>query len=197
MKTLSFVSLSFAVLATACIDTEKRLDEFYDRSEPLRITVESGECVERLDISGEYLLAVATVVNPSAPILFSADFAIDTTSDPWGLTVTMQPISYTDRSDVGAAFTASGTVNGDGTFSLDFGEITVLGAANPVVPGVDAVATLLMDGCTNSLTFSCGNIGGAIIAPAQLPLTGSTYGAVAVDGDLATAEVVSACPVAE
>jgi len=109
----------------------------------------------------------------------------------------MQPISYTDRSDVGAAFTASGTIASDGTFSLDFGEITVLGAANPVVPGVDAVATLLMDGCTNSLTFSCGNIGGGIIEPAQLPLTGSTYGAVALDDDLATAEVISACPVAE
>lgn len=197
MNTLSLVSLSLAALTTACIDTQNRLDEFYDRSEPLRITVETGECVERLDMSGDYLLAVATVVNPSAPILFAADFAVDTSVEPWGLTVTMQPISYTDRSDVGAAFTASGTIASDGTFSLDFGEITVLGAANPVVPGVDAVATLLMDGCTNSLTFSCGNIGGGIIAPAQLPLTGSTYGAVALDDDLATAEVVSACPVAE
>ncbi len=199
MKTfsLSFATASVLLFPLGCVDTVGRLDEFYDRSEPLRITVETGECVERLDISGEYLLAIATVVNPSAPILFNADFDIDTSADPWGLTLTLQPVSYTDRSDVGEPIVATGTIASDGTFSLDYGEITILGAANPVVPGVDAVAELLLDGCTNSVALSCGNIGGNIIEPAQLPLTGSTYGAIAVDGDFATIAPVSACPATE
>jgi hypothetical protein len=197
MKTITFLSPLPLLIAVGCVDPAGRLEEFYDRSEPLRVTVQTGECVERLDISGDYLLAIATVVNPSAPILFAADFDIDTASEPWGLTLTLQPVSYTDRSNVGTALVAEGTIASDGTFSLDYGEITILGAANPVVPGVDAVAALLLDGCTNSLALSCGNIGGSIIAPAQLPLTGSTYGAVAVDGDFATVAPISACPVAE
>lgn len=160
-------------------------------------TVDPDACAGRLDISGDYLLAVATVMNPSAPLLFFADFAIDTSAEPWGLTVTMQPISHGDRSDVGTAFEATGTIAGDGVFSLDFGEVTIPGAANPVIPGVDVVAALLMGGCTNSLTFNCGNIAGSITTPAQLPLTGSTYGAVALNDDLATADIVSACPVVE
>lgn len=197
MKTFSLLSLSLALLTTACIDTQSRLDEFYDRSEPLRITVEPVQCDGRFDISGDFLLSIATVVNPSLPLLFAATFDVDTTGDDWDVTLTMQPLSYTDRSDVGEPLVASGAIASDGTFSLYFGEIAILGAANPVVPGVDVAAELLLAGCTRSLTLSCGNIGGNIIDPAAIPLAGSTYGAIALDDDLATAEVISACPVAE
>ncbi|HRE89378.1 MAG TPA: hypothetical protein PK095_09580 [Myxococcota bacterium] len=197
MKKHTLVSLSFAGLASACIDTQQRLDDFYDRSEPLRITVEPVDCGERHDISGELLLSIATVVNPSLPLMFAATFEVDTSAEPWDVTLSMQPLSFTDRSAVGEPLLASGTIANDGRFNLYFGEISILGAANPVVPGVDVKAELLLAGCTRSASLTCGNIGGNIIDPAAIPLAGSTYGAVAVDGDLATAEVVSACPVAE
>lgn len=196
MKTRFQRLLAITALLSAggCVDPAKRLDEFYERSEPFRIVVQPGECSGRFDMSGSYLFALATVVNPAAPILFEADYDIDTGAEPWALTLTLQPLSFTDRSEVGPALIASGTIAEGGTFEVDFGEVTILGAANPVVPGVDATATLLVQGCTNSASFSCGAIDGAIISPAQLPLTGSTYGAVAVDDDLATKEPVSACP---
>jgi len=183
------------VLCSACVDPAGRLDEFYENSEPFRIVVTSGECIERIDISGDYFLALATVVNPSAPILFAATFDIDPSVEPWAVTVTMKPLAIEGRTEVGEALVASGTIKEDGTFELDFGSVTILGSANPVVPGVDATATLLLSGCTNSAAFSCGNIDGAITSPADLPLTGSTYAAFVVDGDeILTAVPVSACP---
>lgn len=193
MRILTLAALLFG----GCIDTQARLDEFYDRSDPYRIEVQTGECVGRNDLSGTWLLALATVVNPAAPILFQADFDIDTGVEPWALTLTLQPLAVEGRAATGEPFVASGTIDSDGTFDLDFGPIVVLGAANPVVPGVDAAATLLLSGCTNSAALSCGNIDGAITSPASLPLTGSTYGAVPVDGDIATKEPVSACPAPE
>jgi hypothetical protein len=188
------VPLVLLLGSAACVDPAARLDDFYEESEPFRIAVVSGECNERVDLSGDFLFSLATTVNPSAPILFQATFDIDTAVDPWALTLTLQPLAVDGRAPVGEALVASGTVAAEGTFEVDFGEITIDGAANAIIADVEASAILIISGCTNAAAFSCGNVDGAITSPAQLPLAGSTYGAVAVEGDIATLEPVSACP---
>jgi hypothetical protein len=195
MKTLLKRALVAAVVIAGCVDPAARLDEFYANSEPLRVKVVVGPCAGQNDISGEFLLAIATVIRPPAPILLAATFTIDSSASPWTIEIAMTPLAVEGRAPVGNALVASGTVAADGTFDLDFGEIHVPGAANPIIPGVDATATLLLSGCTNGTGFSCGTIDGAITSPAELPLTGSTYAAIAVEGDeLQTAEPVAACP---
>lgn len=86
------------------------------------------------------------------------------------------------------------TGSGSPCAEVDLGEVTIFGGTNPPVPAFRTTTTQSEQGYTVSASFSCGAIDGAIISPAQLPLTGSTYGAVAVDADLATKEPVSACP---
>ncbi len=194
MKTFIQTALiAMATLTATCVDPAARLDEFYENSEPLRVEVVVGPCAGQVDISGEFLLAVATVVRPPNPILFGATFTIDSAS--WTIEVSMRSLSNEGREPVGDTFVATSPVAADGTFTLDFGEITVPGAANPIIPDVDATATLILAGCTNGIGFSCGTADGQIISPASLPLTGSTYAAIAVDAEeLPTAEPVAACP---
>lgn len=182
-----------ALGTTTCVDPAGRLDDFFEASEPFRLSVVIGPCQGRIDISGEMLLAIATVIRPTSPILFSATFDIDKTVEPWTIDVTMTPLAVEDRALVGEALHATSTVDADGTFDLDFGPVTIGAAANPIIPA-DVKAGLTMAGCTNGIGFSCGTIDGGITSPVALPLLGSTYGAVGVDGDLATAEPVAQCP---
>jgi hypothetical protein len=187
--------LALALVATACVDPGARLDEFYDNTEPFRLKVVAGPCQGRNDISGDFLMAVATVIRPTSPILFDATYVIDTGVEPWGIELSMTPLAVEGRAPVGDPIVASATVSAEGTFDLDFGSITVKGAANPILPGVDATANLRLSGCTNGFGFSCGTADGEITSPANLPLTGSTFGASAVDeGELSTIEPVALCP---
>lgn len=186
--------LATTALGAGCVDPDGKLDEFLERSEPFRAQVATGACEGRVDASGDYLLAIATVVLPTAPVLFDATVTVDTTVDPWAITVAMQPLAVDGRANVGDVLTATGTVDADGRFDLDFGEITIPGAANAILVGTDAVATLTLAGCTNTAEFTCGTADGAISSPASIPLAGSTYGAIAVDGDLTTADPVALCP---
>lgn len=187
-------ALALALTSSACVDPAGRLDDFFEASEPFRLSVVIGPCQGRSDISGEFLLAISTVIRPPNPILFSATFAIDKGAEPWTIDVTMTPLAVEGRAPVGEALHATSTVSAEGTFDLDFGDVFIPGAANSIILGVDATAKLTMSGCTNGFGFSCGTVDGGIVSPATLPLVGSTYGAVGVDGDLATVEPVGKCP---
>lgn len=183
-----------ALTTSACVDPAGRLDDFFEASEPFRLSVVIGPCQGRVDITGDFLLSIATVIKPISPILFDATFVIDKGAEPWTIDVTMTALAVEGRAPVGDPLRATSTVDADGTFDLDFGEVTIGGAANAILPGVDAIATLTLSGCTNGIGFSCGTVDGGIVSPATLPLIGSTYGAVGVDGDLATAEPMAQCP---
>ena len=132
---LACLALAVAAPGPACVDPAGKLDEFYEASEPFRLTVVTAPCSERVDISGEYLLSIAAVVKPAAPILFAATVTVDDTVEPWGINIAMTPLAVADRGLVGDPLEASGTVNEDGTFSVDFGSVAVLGAANAIIPG--------------------------------------------------------------
>lgn len=183
-----------AVTTCACVDPAGRMDDFLEASDPFRLSVVIGPCQGRVDVSGQFLLAISTVVKPISPILFDASVAIDKTVEPWTIDVAMSALAVEGRAPVGDALRASSTVDTDGTFDLDFGEVKIVGAANAILPGVDATATLTLSGCTNGIGFSCGTVDGGITSPVTLPLLGSTYGAVGLDGDLATAEPMAQCP---
>jgi len=191
---LTCLALAIALPGASCVDPAGKLDDFYEASDPFRLTVVTAPCSERVNISGEYLLSISAVVKPAAPILLAATITVDDTVEPWTINVAMTPLAVADRGLVGDPLEASGTINEDGTFSVDFGSVAVLGVANAILPGVNVQADLMMAGCTNGEGFSCGTVDGAITAPASLPLVGSTYGAVGVTDDLLTVGVIAACP---
>ncbi|MFO0749950.1 MAG: hypothetical protein U1F43_30420 [Myxococcota bacterium] len=188
---------AFAVLATssACFDTQDEFDKFLSRSEPFRSEPVAGECFGRVDLSGRYLFGAAVALDPSKPIRFDSTFTVDSSSDPWQLTVTLHSLTVTEGTPVGETFQATSPVASDGTFALDFGTIVVPGAADPLVPA-DVTTTLVVKGCTSTPVFACGNLEGDISKPVQQTLTGSTWALVTAPAgtEPGTLPVVAACP---
>lgn len=181
-----------AVLA-ACPDTGARLDEFNERSEPYRVEAVAGECTGVADLTGDYMLAILTTVDPS-PILMFAGAEVDTGANT--ITISMTPLTTDDRTLVGDTFTATSDLDDVGAFVLDFGEITVPGEANPIIPGVPATAEITLVGCTSTVDSTCGAVEGRVTSPAEVPLDGSSFGVVPVapEEDLTEVEAVLGCP---
>jgi len=190
------VSLALAALGGACYDTHEELDDFIERTEPLRVPPEAGECFGPVDLTGRYLMGVAVTLGPDKPIKLDAQYTVDTTTSPWTLSVTATLLAVADGAPVGDPIEATSPIESDGSFTLDFGSVFVPAAANSIVAGLDVTATLVLEGCTSTETFACGIANGAITAPVQQPIDGSTWGLVAApDGtEPKTLTVVGACP---
>ncbi len=187
--------------AQACVDPEGRYDDFIERSAGMRGqdagTPQTGE---RFDFSGSYLLALSTTLAPGQPILFSCDVSV--ASDLETLDLTIQPLTTDDaaapREPVGDSLDVSAIPYAeDGSFSVDFGQVTVPGDANPI-SGSDIVADVMITATAFPMNaelpdYFCGEATGSVSVPLMLDLAGSSLGAVETS-DLAGAEPLSACP---
>lgn len=193
---LLVVTLLVAPGAAGCFDTHAELDDFLERTEPLRKAPEPGECFGPVDLSGRYLMGVAVTLGPDKPIRLDATFTVDTSATPWVLSVTARTLAVADGTPVGPELAATSPVADDGTFSLDFGTVEVVAAANTIVADLAVTATLVLSGCTSTETFACGIANGALTAPVQQPIDGSTWALVPVPdgGDPGALAVVAICP---
>lgn len=195
------VLLLLPLLAAGCVDPHARYDEFLARSAGMR-GQDSGMVTpsDRLDFSGRYLAALATTLAPGQPILFSCEAAVS--EDLATVELSFQPLS-TDgdpmpREPVGEAFGASAVPYGeDGSFSVELGELTIPGRANPI-SGSDIVATVTIAATAYAMTpdlpmHFCGGVSGMVSVPLALDLAGSTIGGVQAS-DLTGATPLAACP---
>jgi hypothetical protein len=183
---LWLLGLCTSVSVSACPDPTQRLADWRERSEPLRKAPEAGECAGIADITGTYLMGAAVIVNPGAPLRFKLELDVDTGAGT--IDGTLQPIAVPPNNGetapgtlVGEVYSASATIDAvGGTFSLDFGAVTVPLEANALLPTI-ATANLKLTGCTGSPQGSCGLIEGEITAPAEIPLAGSTWAIIEFD----------------
>jgi hypothetical protein len=189
---------------SGCLDTEGRYQDFLDRTEAQRASEDSGVASsERVDFSGDYLLALSTVVAPDAPILFAT--RVQVAEDLTQIDLELQPLTTDDaapaREPVGASIVANGVPYAeDGTFEADLGTVQVAGAANPIT-GSDITANVRIVGVAQptdggGVYFFCGDAFGMVTVPLSLDLAGSSFGAVATT-DPANAEPLLSCPAAQ
>jgi hypothetical protein len=137
------------------------------------------------------LIALAASIDSSQPLLFVGWPDVSDDAVP-RLRLRIQALTAdAERMPVGEAFEAQADWAAEGV-TLDFGRITIDGAADPIIPGAPIEADV-------RLTFQgteppCGIIEGNIIQPAAVPLDG-TWGSVAVDaGAYAGVELITRCP---
>jgi hypothetical protein len=187
--------------AEACVDPKGRYEDFIDRTADMRGR-DAGMTAtgERFDFSGRYLLALSTTLAPGQPILFACDISV--ASDLETLDLSIQPLTTDDsampREPVGDTLDVTGIAYAeDGTFSADFGEVTVPGEANPI-SGSDIVATVAITATAFPMDADlpnhfCGEATGMATVPLALDLAGSTFGAVETD-DLASTDPLTSCP---
>ena len=152
------------------------------------------------DISGTYLLAVAASISPTTPLQFIATVAYNPALQVMG--IELQALSLdigqvtTPREPVGApAYLQDIPVGIGGGFTLDLVGFEIVGAANPIT-GSDIRGDLTLSGTIFTPNLWCGTASGAITAPANIDLTGSTFAAVritATDPASLPTEVQAAC----
>lgn len=140
-----------------------------------------------LDIDGVYLVAVSTVVEPSLPLQFLAD--VDAELDLEGngtITIEFQPLSLDPmsttepREEVGDSLTIDSDVAAY-AFEMPFGVIEVTGEANPIT-GSPIESDITLSANIVSVDNWCGTADGEVLSPLQLPLAGSTFGAMRLAG---------------
>lgn len=160
----------------------------------------------RADVQGPFLLSVGPTFFPELPAVFLAQAS---TSGP-KLTLALQAVDQNallgtgELVPVGDPFVGTGTVNGKGRFSIDFGDPTIPFAAYPLGTSGDGGAGITfllrgfrLDGVTTSGDTLCGNVSGDVVVQGEgiippntrLLFEGSTFGA-------SRDQIVTACAAA-
>ncbi|NVB36673.1 hypothetical protein G6O69_02440 [Pseudenhygromyxa sp. WMMC2535] len=195
--------LALALLTTGCPDPEARFNEFLDATEDDRIKDEggtedggeddSGDSGEEglTDMSGTYLFALVTTLDPETPLQFVTTIDMVVADDGQSATAdfSFQPLSL----DVGAKtepreFVGDPLVytdvsfDADGNYELDMGNVQVSGEANPIT-GSDIEATLQVIGEIVHARAFCGELTGEVTSPLTYDLAGSTFAAIMLDDD--------------
>lgn len=187
----SLLGLSLLVpLLAGCPDSEAKFEEFLDNTKDDRDFMPPPPpdvMPAEADISGDFLLAVSTVISPDLPLQFVATNTL--TTDEMGntlLAACLQPLSLMQgkvnvpREPIGDPLCYTDIPIVDGKFDIDAGLVKVTGAANPVT-GADIEATLRMIATIIDEGFFCGDIEGDLSVPFALDLKGSTFAAVRLE----------------
>jgi len=177
------VAIAGLLLSAGCTTAEDEFNAFRERYEPLYppIVVEgcSGDpCTPPTppEADGQYLFTLSAALGPTTPVLLDAQV----TYDAAGLSMTTQALRADDRTTKIGDVVMLGpfTVAPDGCFQADFPPLNVPGEANPIT-GNPITADVTLIGRLCSMTtppgFFCGDITGAVTAPANIDLGGSTF----------------------
>ena len=148
----------------------------------------------RTEVEGPFLLSVGPTFFPELPAVFVAQA---TTSGP-KLTLALQAVDQNvllgtgEVVPIGEPFVGTGTVNGKGRFTIDFGDPVIPFAAYPLGTAGDGGAGITfllrgfrLDGVTTSGDTLCGNVSGDVVVQGEgiippntrLLFEGSTFGA--------------------
>ncbi len=198
------VLLAGFAISTGCDnpDPEGRFNGFGDKTADRRGSADMGDPDggQQVDFSGSYLLSLATTLAPTSPLYIQADVMVDTSD--FTIDFVFQPLKTdndgaTPRADartaVGPAITVTDIpLSASGQFEVDLGVVEVDGSANPISGG-DIVANIQLKGFVLSTSKWCGTASGDVTAPTMLPLAGSTFGTVKIDGDITAITPVAKC----
>lgn len=190
-------------LNAGCPDSEAKFNEFLDNTKDDRDFMPPPPpdvAPVVADISGQFHLAISTIIAPDLPMQFIATNEV--TDDGSGgklLKSCLQPLTLeqgkvtTPRMPIGEPLCFENLPVGDGTFVIDAGVVKVTGMANPVTGG-DIEATLTLNGTIISADFYCGDITGDVMSPLMAPLAGSTFAAVRLtDPSMLPVDVTKNC----
>ncbi len=143
------------------------------------------------DITGDHLLALATVIAPDTPLQYLATVVQTPDGDGALLDISLQPLSLdvgsttTPRLPFGAPLVFDDIeVAADGSFEITVGGLEVTGETNPITGSDALAANVVLTGTIVDDASWCGTAAGALTAPLRLDLAGTTFAATAVDGDL-------------
>lgn len=150
------------------------------------------------ELDGEYLFAVALVISPDTPLQWLA--TVDHDQGDGRVAMVLQSLSLdqlsttTPREPIGDPMVLELSLDENGRFGHEFGELYIPGEANPIT-GSDIRMTLVIEGTASGRALWCGEAFGMITQPLILDLLGSTFAMVPVDGGVLPGDpIVARCP---
>lgn len=189
LPSLSVWALALAALATTgCPDPEASFNEFGDRYNAIHSSSDGGsgtggapDCaaVTAGDNDGTYLFALSASLSPKKAFALDATMTVTSDgADGFVADLDLQPLSKMDQmTPTGDPLSFTGLpVAADGTFTWDFGTVTLPGTANPI-SDADIITTLALVGqMCGGADFICGDATGIVEAPIpDYDLVGSTF----------------------
>jgi hypothetical protein len=185
-----------ALCAGGCVDVAGDFDRFKNSTDSLDLSTNEPDTGPGhiYDVSGKFLLGMATVVSPSMPVAFLTTTTLTENGDGTAaLDSSLQPLSATDEHPVGSPFGEKGTkVAADGTFSINLPMVLIPADANSVT-GSDLVVSVMLRGTLRSADQFCGDVTGMVNMPAPIDLTGSKWAALRVPGSGVLPPLASSC----
>ena len=129
------------------------------------------------DVSGTHLFALAAVIAPDPPFLFTAEYEL--VGDK--LTISMVGMHRIRRTlvDMEPLVSSDNTVDETGAFEARFQGI-IAGDAN-VVSGSELTIDMTLHGRIVDEDIVCGDATGWILSPIELDVTGSTFGSLRME----------------
>ena len=207
MATAGSTLLALLVATSGCVDTRQKLEDFQARYERTHEGgADGGGCPpgspDASALAGDFLLAVSPAFSPATPIVFTAAVTAQSgAADELRFSFDLTALSAADRrTPVGGSVGRAETTSPPNPFTLDFGQLTVPGEADPIIPGAPIVATLTFTGqlcgpdpATGTVDFLCGDASGSVTAPTALNLAGSTWTAARITDPAALPELTINC----
>jgi hypothetical protein len=203
---------AFAVLITfttvGCVDPQKSFDDYGERVPDAAPPADAAGGGGVFDISGAFLLSIQTSLG--GPLRFVVEGELTQNKDGSATAdLTFQPIITPSNAcpndspgePVGDELALTGLeIAADGTFDVVQSGAAAPREANPISCS-DIVADIQFIGTLQSVDLFCGDVGGMVMMPIMLPLTG-TFGAVRIAaagedpvfGDDNLPAALTACP---
>jgi hypothetical protein len=169
---------ALAVSFAGCADPEGAYEDFKDRYNTNQAQTEAGvqeagppcDLATSDDVKDPYLFALSAKLLPAKPIVCFGTVTMAQGANGPEVSFNLQPLRADDKKTpvgdpiVGGPF----PVQPDGSFVADFGNIEVLGVANPI-SGSDLATTATITGGSGALCkpadFICGEVTGIVSKP--------------------------------
>lgn len=182
------LSTAVATLGIGCSDAQGEFDKFVERADKVGGAetgtgddAYTGDCskISQADVANGYLFTLSANIKRDKPFLANATVTIDEGAST--ISFSIQPLDATDKTTPVGDPVPGGPfpIEADGSFVGDFGEISMVGEANPI-SGSELATNLLLRGqpggwCAES-SFVCGDVEGIASKPIKdLDLKTSTF----------------------
>lgn len=191
--------LALSLTAIGCVDPDKRFDQFNKRIPDAAPEPDAAILLNIPDISGHFLIALASVVDPDRPILFIAENDLTANQDgSVTLDTTITPLHKVSKQLVGDPLVFENVpVSQTGQYTLTRDDLVITGAANPISSNDLVASTVSFHATIRTADIYCGTVTGMLTSPLMISLDNSTFGAIriapgTIGDDLP--EPVSVCP---
>jgi hypothetical protein len=162
-----------ATCEASCIAGAEQLRELY----PDAVACGTAACVPGpSELDADFFLTLSTQLSPDEPFVFTAHATSPTIGAQTGLVLNIQPRAAADRrTPVGTALQAGPVpIDAAGSFSIDFGQVQIPAAANPI-SNLPVTTTVVLTGSLCGGDFWCGEATGDVSQPVPTSIDGSTW----------------------